>query len=625
MKRKNLITALTGMAFVSAVSAAALFSTANQKAAKADEAAVKPTVETVLLQDGASIRKSTENPGLRFNLFVNKTWYDTNKDNLTVGIYIAQTDTLTGDYNLTSDAGIAKIEADSINYLNVKMQPENMYKSATEDTANECYLFRVVLKMDSTYYLDDFTANGYFKLGETETVYNETPCSRSVFEVADKAYHAGETEDSVLAFVNHALNEDNFNAPAPIVTNKYKADEALKFALPAAECVVTWSNSNEAVASVNQETGEITKLGVGNTTITATIGTTTRSTTLTIEKPIAVDVSDNKGIGGYNTNVRNLAHYDGWGYTGDFVAAGSDSLPAITGDYSGDVMKIQAYAATTYQLRNNFKEAELNAMMQDFAYVRMWIAFIPNNEAQTVKINASSAHLISNAFTFTEYGKWVKFDIPMSRYVSLLSEENYTKCNFMNLSWIDNNYNGKGTLYIGDVEFVEWPETYTILDAGVNYNAWREGDYTWGGTSALCSDDLGFSGDYTGSVAKIMRYSQKTYYMTNPITSEELANVYKQKYNTVSIWVAQTKNNDSDDSRFHVKADGYFASYVNAGEAVRVEWNTWTKLSISMEDYCKLLAASNYSAGIQLNKTPYDASVNDQGCLYFGNMFFENR
>lgn len=623
MKRKNLVTALAGMALVSAVSAAALFSAENQKAAKAEDSATKPTVETVLLQDGASIRKSTENPGLRFNLFVNKTWYDTNKDNLTVGMYIAQTDTLTGDYNLTSDAGIAKIEADSINYLNVKMQPENVYKSATEDTANECYLFRVVLKMDSAYYLDDFTANGYFKLGETETVYNATPCSRSVFEVADKAYHAGETEDSVLAFVNNALNEDNFNAPAPIVTNKYKADEALKFALPAAECTVTWSNSNEAVASVDQKTGEITKLGVGETTITATIGTTTRSTTLTIEKPIAVDVSDNKGISGYNPNVRNLAYFDGWGYYGDFVAAGSESLSALTGDYSGDAMKIQAYQSSGYQLRNNFKESELNAMAQDYAYVRMWIAFVAEKEGQTVSIAASSAHLISNAFTFTEYGKWVKFDIPMSRYISLLSANDYTKCNFMNFV---NPEGHTGILYVGDVEFVEWPETYTILDAGVNYDAWREGDYTSGGKSTLCTDELNFAGGYTGGVAKIFRHSLKPYFMTNPITSEELANVYKQHYNTVSIWVAQTADQEGDDKTFNTSGAGntYFAYYVNPGAAVTVEWNTWTKLSISIEDYCRLLAANNYSAGIRLNKTSWHTAVVGD-YLYIGNMFFENR
>lgn len=620
MKRKNLFTILTGVVFACAFSAIALLPKTTAKAAEE----TKPTVETVLLQDAASIRKSTENPGMRFNLFVNKAWYDTNKDNLTVGMYIAETDTLTGKYNLTSDAGLAKMDEDKINYLNVKMNKDNAYKYATDDTANECYLFRVVLTMDSTYYMQDFTANGYYKLGEENTVYNATPCNRSVFEVADKAYHAGETDDAVLAFVNGSLNEENFNVPESFVTNKYTTDDTLKFTLPEAEFIATWSNSNPEVATVNETTGEITRLGVGSTTITATIGTTTRSTALTIEKPIAVDVSENKGITGHNPNVRNLAYYDGWGYYGEFVEAGNDSLSALTGDYSGDAMKIQAYKATNYQLRNNFKESELNAMAQDYAYVRMWIAFIPNHEAQTVKINASPTHLISNAFTFTEYGKWVKFDIPMSRYISLLSENNYTQCNFMNLSWIDNNYNGQGTLYLGDVEFVEWPETYTILDAGVNYDAWRHGDYTSGGKSELCTDELGFAGDYTGGVAKIVRHSQKIYYMSNPITSEELANVYRQKYNTVSIWVALNKAEGDWDKSFHVKADGYFASYVNSGESVKIEWNTWTKLSISMEDYCGLLAANSYSQGIKLNKLPYK-DYNSSSFLYFGDMFFENR
>lgn len=619
MKRKNLFTILTGVVFACAFSAIALLPKTTAKAAEE----IKPTVETVLLQDAASIRKSTENPGMRFNLFVNKAWYDTNKDNLTVGMYIAETDTLTGEYNLTSDAGLAKMDEDKINYLNVKMNKDNAYKYATEDTANECYLFRVVLTMDSTYYMQDFTANGYYKLGEANTVYNATPCNRSVFEVADKAYHAGETDDAVLAFVNGSLNEENFNVPETFVTNKYKTEDTLKFTLPEAEFIATWSNSNPEVATVNETTGEITKLGVGSTTITATIGTTTRSTALTIEKPIAVDVSENKGITGYNPNVRNLAYYDGWGYYGEFVEAGNDSLSALTGDYSGDAMKIQAYQATNYQLRNNFKESELKAMAQDYAYVRMWIAFVAEIEGQTVSIAASSAHLISNAFTFTEYGKWVKFDIPMSRYISLLSANDYTKCNFMNFV---NPEGHTGILYVGDVEFVEWPETYTILDAGVNYNAWREGDYQSGGKSTLCTDELNFAGDYTGGVAKIMRYSEKTYFMTNPITSEELANVYKQHYNTVSIWVAQTANQEGDSKTFNTTgADNrYFAYYVNSGAAVTVEWNTWTKLSISIDDYCSLLAANNYSAGIRLNKTPWHTvAVGDY--LYFGDMFFENR
>ena len=619
MKRKNLLTGLTGAVFACAMSAIALLPTTTAKA----EAETKPTVETVLLQDAASIRKSTENPGMRFNLFVNKDWYDTNKDNLTVGMYIAETDTLTGEYNLTSDAGLAKMEEDRINYLDVKMRTENSYKTATDDTANECYLFRVVLTMSSTHYMEDFTANGYYKLGEENTVYNATPCSRSVFEVADKAYHAGETDDAVLAFVNGSLDEENFNAPEPIVTTMYKTDETLQFTLPEAEFIAEWSNSNPAVATVNETTGEITKVGVGSTTITATIGTTTRSTTLTIEKPIAVDVSENKGISGYNPTVRNIALYDGWGYYGEFVEAGNSSLSALTGDYTGDVMTMNALSSTNYRLQNKFTEAELNAIAKDYAYARIWIAVVQKEE-ETLKINASSSHLISTAFTFPEYGKWVKFDIPMSNYISLLSNNEYKFCNILNFSNSAGG-NAKSIFYFGDVEFVEWPETYAILDAGVNYNAWREGDYQTGGKSALCTDELNFAGGYTGSVAKIKRYKSKTYFMTNPITSEELANVYKQHYNTVSIWVAQTKNTAYDSNQFHITGTDttYFAYYVNSGSAVTVEWDTWTKLSISMDDYCSLLAANNYSAGIRLNKTPWIEK--EDGCLYFGDMFFENR
>lgn len=619
MKRKNLFTILTGVVFACAFSAIALLPKTTAKAAEE----IKPTVDTVLLQDAASIRKSTENPGMRFNLFVNKAWYDTNKDNLTVGMYIAETDTLTGEYNLTSDAGLAKMDEDKINYLNVKMNKDNAYKYATDDTANECYLFRVVLTMDSTYYMQDFTANGYYKLGEANTVYNATPCNRSVFEVADKAYHAGETDDAVLAFVNGSLNEENFNVPETFVTNKYKTDDTLKFTLPEAEFIATWSNSNPEVATVNETTGEITRLGVGSTTITATIGTTTRSTALTIEKPIAVDVSENKGITGYNQVVRNLAHFNGWGYYGEFVEAGNDSLSALTGDYTGDVMTMNARSSSNYRLQNKFTETELNAIANDYASVRIWIALVQNG-GETLKINASSSHLISNAFTFTEYGKWVKFDIPMYTYITLLSANGYKFCNIMNFS---NSAEGNATsiFYFGDVEFVEWPETYTILDAGVNYNAWREGDYQSGTKSVLCTDELNFAGGYTGGVAKIERMTSKAYFMTNPITSEELANVYKQHYNTVSIWVAQTQGVSYDSKTFNTtEADNrYFAYYVNSGAAVTVEWNTWTKLSISIDDYCSLLAANNYSAGIRLNKTPWND--NKDGCLYFGDMFFENR
>ena len=537
-QKKSLLAVLGTLSFACLFSAVA-FMPKTATSAETD----KINVENVLMEEGATVRVSgegalTEKTGLRFNMYIDKAIYDANTvDGVApeVGMYVALTEDLTGDQNLTSLAGIQAIK-DAKNFLGLAYMQEGILSS--DDTVSEVLEFRVVNELPVSLYGKAITANGYIKIGD-DYIFSTNPQSRSIAQISDIALDSGAENDDLTAFVDGALTAENFGfaVGAEYVTDGYKNFD-LGATIPN-DLTADWASDDESVVTV--EDGVLTRVGEGEATITAKIGSTVRETTITVKAPNELIVD--------SATWGNVYNYDGWTKFGSYVDA---STLGFEGGYTGKATAIKQINAGNYWLMQSYTVEELTVIAKDYNTVTLWFAVdniasgsihlfeghnaFSNKAFPSENPNAPGRHTVTAA----DNGIWKKWTISMSDYIALTRETatlreglgvpEHERVKLFHAWGEYSAVEGKTiTYYFGNIEFSLNPVLFKANSSNSHY--FRIDQWTY---SSYVEDvsTLGFAGDYTGSAAKLQRVTSGGFKLLNDYTMEELK-LYKKVYDTV--------------------------------------------------------------------------------------------
>ena len=657
-QKKSLLAVLGTLTFACLFSAVAFM----PKTATSAETE-KITVENVLMEEGATVRVSgegalTEKTGLRFNMYIDKATFDANTVEGVapeVGMYVALTDDLTGSKNLTSMAGIQAIK-DAKNFLGLAYMQEGVV--TTDDTTNEVLEFRVVNELPVALYGKAITANGYIKIGD-DYIFSTNPQSRSIAQISDIALDAGAENDDLTAFVNGALTEENFAfANTAFATDMYKdADLDVSATIPA-DLTATWESSDETVATV--ENGVITRVGEGTATISATIGSTVREATVTINKPNALVID--------SENYKNVHLFDGSGYYHTYIENTEDSeIAGFAGDYTGNATKVKfGNVANGYRVLNPYSTEALNEIKLYYDKVSFWVAFGKITSTGLIsfeELGARSGAVVAGVtttlgmnwpngygFVATASAKkfasetWYKLTITMDQYISLLTTDSSEDSSYINLftawSYQMSSATDNMHFYFGNVEFESNLPYIVNIDSSTYSSVYLSGNT---GASTYIAADADaikdFAGDYNGNATKLTRYTTNHYYFKNCYSLEQL-NAYKAKYSNVSLWMASgiltagsarfyasgaMGNGATMHDNFVSKA-GYASKFFVASptSSTHLACGTWIKMTISIDDYIALVTDENGAvkdACALMGTWAYQA-VGDTA-IYIGDIFFE--
>ena len=578
-------------------------------------------VSTILMDEGASVRLKVEGEnadknGIRFVLFVNAEWYDGLVQAPEIGIFVSRMIDIDGNNGYTSKAEIPE---------NAMQFIAQCFTGDSDRTSQETKSFSAVIyDIPESDFGTSLIANGYYKLAGEET-YNfaTNPQIRSVAQVASKALVEGnETGDNLnllLDYVDNVVNENNFKfAKAQVNTDMYKASVNLGETLPENLSAV-WTSSDETVATVD-EAGNVTRTGkYGDTTISATIGSATITTTLNVGAPAPLKVNV------YNADNIYL-QTSGERYVGVPETTEADSFVGV---YTGESIKIKEWTSVyAYAVKNEYSLAELNAIKNDgYGYVSFYFACSDiksgiisfYNEAQSLYPNgASGLHTVAsklglnndNAYriipTTAErtYGKefnaenWYKLEITIDTYIDLVNNGGTARdyCPIWS-SW-DYGIGAEAYFYFGDITFEKYP-VLAYSDFGPTV---RQNKYEWAAN--------GITGDYNGAALKSGGINGNFSYV-NPWTAEQLT-ALKETYTTVTLNIAFKFTG----GYIYFFENNFVKTAVSVNEAAG-NVGTWLTWSISIDDYIALVSARDYASVGLFN--PWGENFTDLS-IYFGEL-----
>ena len=655
-KRKFLTKILFALCMVCLAFALSL-SLLNTKKTMADENL--PTVTDFSMMEGAQVRKESgtvgsqtalqKAKGIRFRMYVNQTYFDSLTEP-EVGIYVALASEATEADMKDMEAAEEKAKFKFTETDKAKL----VALAAGEETQEAVYVLNaVVVGLPETDYNTALIANGYVKEGETATLTTE-PQTRSVAQVASLALIDGDgtTDKDPFGTLNHyvdtvAQNEGFTFANTAIMTDKYKTAEPTVGATLPKNLTAKWTSSNEEVATVDAN-GNITRVGLGETEITATLGTMVQTATLTVGAPAPLKIT-----GAEDGNMISTPN----GVKYQYVAANSEELNNITGDYNGGALKHDAGGSGLHNLYSAYTKAELTEIAKDYNKVTFWFAI--NGGADKTDSNGFVRHyknentvetlalgLTGNKdYYLTDSGKWTKWALSINDYISLLTEEvkdeATTGKSYVSLyqAWAY-NFASNPNMYLGDVEFVLDPYIVKVDEKA-------QSKITYGTNKSTCvkvgSEDIAdFTGGYTGNAVYIAGQYGNNYLAKFDFTAEQMEAI-KAKYTTVSMWVAVDGVENGWIRLYKNATPASFLNkiYLNGGEATSFTKDvnkTWKKYSLSIEDFLAICSAddstfnetfylcypwtSGLSAGEDLNG---DGVINTNGDIrvYFGDIFFE--
>lgn len=625
-KRKFLTKLLVaGCTLCSAAALSLSFANANVKAGADDTLPSVTSTEKIEMMYGAQVRKESgvegsqtalqQAKGIRFRMYINKEYYDglaAQGATPEVGVYVA----------LASEATETDMSAyetaDEAKWLfKATSAAELVELEANEETQEAVYVLNAVLAgLPESEYNTQLIANGYVKEGNTATMAAE-PQTRSVAQVASLALVDGEgtTTDDPHGTLNHyvdtVVEQEGFAfANTSIATDKYKTATPDVGATLPENLTAKWESSNTAVATVD-ENGNITRVGEGETTITATLGSASKSATLTIEKPVVLAPSE--------ATVSSII-----GGTGTYVAT-----TAFSGGYTGAAIQRTLVGGTTYKVKSTYTAEELNKIAEDYTHVNVWFAYHFEDSNGTLDGNNNRSYY--STYGTTIFGKvqggniemdktgfendtWTKYTMTIDDYISLVDSEN-------NVALINGDVVGLTNSYLcfGDIsfEYVE-PTVPTILtvteDTAANIAAGGvTGEYVSGST--LNFEKNGYEGDAT--VITHSWNGSTNYSFTNFDATK--FNSYKEKYTHVTLWMAYDHNTEyvpySTGTTLATKG-GYGLSSLTADNV-----RSWFKISVKISDF-EALVASDSIVLLKICCDTNDALTNNLR-FYFGDIIFE--
>ena len=670
-KRKFLTKILFALCMVCLAFAFSL-SLLNTKKTLADENL--PTVTDFSMMEGAQVRKESgtvgsqtalqKAKGIRFRMYVNQTYFDSLTEP-EVGIYVALASEAT-----ESDMKDMETAEEKAKFKFTETDKAKLVAlAAGEETQEAVYVLNaVVVGLPETDYNTALIANGYVKEGETATLTAE-PQTRSVAQVASLALIDGDgtTEKDPFGTLNHYVDTvataDNFKfANTAIMTDKYKTAEPTIGATLPKNLTAKWTSSNEEVATVDAN-GNITRVGLGETEITATLGTTVQTATLTVGAPAPLKITGEAD--GNMIFTPNGVKYQ-------YVGANSEELNNITGDYNGAALKHDAGGNGLHNLYSAYTKEELTEIAKDYNKVTFWFAinggvnktgasgfirhYYKANDAVVNSVENLALGLTGNKdYSIADGGKWTKWTLSINDYISLLTEEvkdeEPTGKSYVSLYWAwAYNFTTNPNMYLGDVEFVFDPYIVKVDESAQN-------KITKGTTNGKLAGSVidGFEGDYDGEAISFLDARSKDYRVANPYTLEQLE-ALKTKYSKVSMWIAmdnigttgsfQMHTNPSSGARqcflnkVYSNDKNAIASFTNATN------NKWFKYSVSIDDYISLITTTTGAGTDSETVTVHDyflianpdvsgsttsiTDVNGDGTcnykdvtLYVGDIFFE--
>ncbi len=361
-----------------------------------------------------------------------------------------------------------------------------------------------------------------------------------------------------------------------------------------------------------------------------------------------------------NEENASKIYYEGRSDRSKFVDSTADELKSIKGDYVGNAVKFTAdygYEGQ-FKVKNIYPKETLDLIAESYNSVSLWYAYdlyelagqegngnllfmenngTPQNGEQIVyDCFFKRANAIDTA-SITDEKIWEKLTITIEDYIALVEENDYEYFTLFGLA----NRNDvidpqKSGIYISDVLFenvVETVATVTKATASVINLDNYAGHSTYLHKSR---DELSkISGDYSGSAIKMLvTNAYRDRYRVNNFYTLEQLNQIKQKFNTVSMWIAYDLVPESGTtcSVRHLVSNTYESEPLNAnffekaGLIVTVNQTdkpTWKKVSISIEDYITLLSVTEYQYCVLFGLVATNIDT-ENSAIYLGDIFFEN-
>jgi len=532
----------------------------------------KVSVSTILMDEGASVRLNVEGDnadknGIRFVMYVNSVWYDSFSSKPEIGIYVSRVSDLAQESTYT-----AKNEIPS----NAMQFVATQFTGDSEKTEQDTISFNAVIYgIPESDFNTSLIANGYYKLAGEET-YNfaANPQTRSIAQVASVALSEGGYEgddlSALLNYVDTAVTEDNFKfASTQVKADMYQSKVSLGVTIPE-NLTAVWSSSDTSIATVD-ENGNVTRTGkFGSTTISATIGSKTIETVLTVNNLPVITYSDF----GPTTEVDK----DSW------------TADGLTGDYNGSALKSGGINGG-FRLANPWSAEDLETLKETYDNVTLNIAF---------KFNGGYAYFYDN-YGFYGYcaeanlsvnegdgnvSKWFAWTMSIEDYITLVSASNYAD---FQVFFVYAEAYADFSIYFGELTLSANP-IETTKKPVFSYN-----DFSYVEVDKAGWVLDGITGDYEGTALKSAGYNSN-YRLVNPWTEEELVKA-KETYDTVTLYMAF---NLTGGYLMLYAGDiyGYFGFYLSEHTAISAangNVGKWLALSMSMEDYIQLVAASNYA------------------------------
>ena len=612
-----------------------------------NENAVTPTVnvETILMDEGASVRTETTNgisSGIRFTMYIKAEYY-ASLTNPVVGMYIAR----------ATDATEEEMKKGALPEKYQHVVATNALAGDAAETVEDTLSFNaVIFNIPEEEFGTALIANGYIVSEGAEVEYASNPQTRSIAQVASMAIANGMDDEVLFNYVDKAL--ENADQTLAFATTSAKFDVikddgktlGLGLTVPNGFTAIVTSSDPE-VATVDANGVVTCGTKVGTATIKAQLGNT--EVTATVEnKAYIINVDE--------TTHTNIYTTDKW-LSQAYVSADSEEMQSYTGGYTGNAKKIKAggRAESAFRFVNPLSMEQLNELSLSYKSVTLWFAISGRDSAGTTYLmsgkNAFSCKVFGSSnkgFKAVDDKVWYQWKISINDYMSLINIDATTGASEIYLFNIYNEGGAEPYFLIGDIELSDYNEFNPYI-VNVNETDYAKidninfGSNTNARANYIDATELtDFTGEYSGSATRVKGSTTPGYTVKNDYSLAALTGVKAKGYSTVSMWIACDGMIEGT-LRFQSESSSYSASFMSKAKwssnklfhsapstAAHLAQKTWYKASISIDDYISLVTDS--TTGLAKSECVLfhawtwwgnSAGITGDAYFYIGDIFFE--